>query len=130
MSGKRVILDQFHDGLSPSEFERLIYALLDKMGFSELELTAKSGDGGIDLVGTWTQTQVPGLEIDLNYVLDGRAYTLPPGYYQDLGYGRQWVIEFHRGGPFGAAKYTVGNVKHVFVPTEKGWELVRQEPKS
>ena len=39
------------------------------MGFSELELTGKSGDGGIDLVGTWTQTQVPGLEIDLNYVI-------------------------------------------------------------
>jgi len=69
-------------------------------------------------------------EVDLNYVLDGRAYTLPPGHYQDLGYGRQWVIEFHRGGSFGTAKYTVGGVKHVFVPTEKGWELVRREPKS
>ena len=69
VSGKRLILHQIHDSLSPSEFERLIYALLDKMGFSELELTGKSGDGGIDLVGTWTQTQVPGLEIDLNYVI-------------------------------------------------------------
>lgn len=62
-----MILEQIHDNLSPSAFERLIYALLDKKGFSEIELTAQSGDGGIDLVGTSTQTQVPGLEIDLNY---------------------------------------------------------------
>ena len=68
-------------------------------------------------------------KVELNYVLDGQTYILPPGHYQDLGYGRQWVVEFHRGGPFGTVKYTVGGVKHVFTATEKGWELVRREPK-
>ena len=65
-------------------------------------------------------------ESELNYMLDRRSYTLPPGHYQDLGIGRQWVIKFDRGGPFGAAKYSIGGVKHSFTPTEKGWELFRE----
>jgi len=68
MSWTKKLLQDLHDKLSPSEFEKLIYALLDKMGFSDLELTGKSGDGGIDLISTWAP-QVPGLEIDLNFVI-------------------------------------------------------------
>ena len=60
---------------------------------------------------------------ELNYMLNGRPYTLPPGHYQDLGIDRQWVIRFDRGGPFGAAKYSIGGAKHRFTPTKKGWEL-------
>ena len=48
MSWKKKLLQDFHDKLSATEFEKLIYTLLDKMGFSDLELTGKSGDGGID----------------------------------------------------------------------------------
>ena len=62
-------------------------------------------------------------ESELNYMLNGRPFTLPPGHYQDLGIDRQWVIRFDRGGPFGAAEYSIGGVKHSFTPTQKGWEL-------
>jgi len=61
----------------------------------------------------------------LRYRLDGRDYELPPGHYQDLGLSRRWVIEFDRGGPFGHSRYAIGGSKHIFTPTEKGWELFR-----
>jgi hypothetical protein len=63
-----------HDNLSSSQFERLVYRLLDKMGFSETQLTAKSGDGEIDLKATWTQTEVPGLRIDLGFVIQAKRF--------------------------------------------------------
>lgn len=59
MSWTDEIMEEIHSTLNHSEFERLIHLLLDEMGFKELELTERSGDGGIDLKGTWTQSQVP-----------------------------------------------------------------------
>lgn len=52
----------------------LIYALLREIGFSELALTGKSGDGGIDLTGTWTPPHdfAPGLEINLDFVIQAK----------------------------------------------------------
>ena len=35
--------------------------------------------------------------VTLNYTLDGNAFTIPPGYSQDLREDRAWVIEFSRG---------------------------------
>lgn len=44
------------------------------MGFSETQLLAKSGDGGIDLRAKWEQTQVPGLRIDLDFVIQAKRF--------------------------------------------------------
>lgn len=41
-------------GMPPDEFEVLIGRLLDAMDFLDTEVTKKSGDGGIDVRGTWT----------------------------------------------------------------------------
>lgn len=38
--------------MAPSEFEDLIGALLVKIGFEDVEVTGRSGDGGIDVRGT------------------------------------------------------------------------------
>ena len=40
--------------MPPDEFENLIGRLLDAMDFLDTEVTKKSGDGGIDVRGTWT----------------------------------------------------------------------------
>ena len=40
--------------MPPDEFEKLIGRLLDAMDFLDTEVTKKSGDGGIDVRGTWT----------------------------------------------------------------------------
>ena len=88
MSWKRELLDDIHKKLSPSNFEKLVFTLLDNMGFSDLELLGRSGDGGIDLRATWTQSQVAGLEIDLNFVIQVKRYrsrtTLSPRILREL----------------------------------------------
>lgn len=60
--------------LSPSEFERLVCVLLEKMGFVDVQLIARPGDGGIDLKATWTP-QVPGLRIDLDFVVQAKRFS-------------------------------------------------------
>jgi len=47
--------------------------------------------------------------------------------------GRQYVIEFHRGGSFGNARYGMSEGLFWFKRTEHGWELYNgpyTEPKS
>lgn len=39
--------------MKPGEFEELISQLLAEMGFEMVEVTKLSGDGGIDVRGTW-----------------------------------------------------------------------------
>lgn len=71
---EREHLRQIHDILSPPQFEKLVYSLLDRMGFTDVQLVGKSGDGGIDLQATWTQTEVPGLRIDLDFVIQAKKF--------------------------------------------------------
>ncbi len=49
-SWKEQLLDVLH-GLDPSAFERLCQRLLRESGFIKVEVTGKTGDGGIDGVG-------------------------------------------------------------------------------
>ena len=88
MSWTNGVLEEMYHSLTPSEFENLVYILLDKMGFEELELTGRSGDSGIDLKGAWTQTQVPGLEIGLNFIIQVKRYgpgsILSPRFIREL----------------------------------------------
>ena len=47
-SWKQTAIDVITDKLSPSAFERLIQRILREKGFSQVEVTGKTGDGGID----------------------------------------------------------------------------------
>ena len=47
-SWKQKAIDVITDKLSPSAFERLIQRILREKGFSQVEVTGKTGDGGID----------------------------------------------------------------------------------
>lgn len=40
------------------------------------------------------------------------------------------VIEFDRGGDFGSARYRLTEGEHEFVPTDRGWDLVRRTSSS
>ena len=85
---ERVHAKQIHDNLSPGQFEKLIYVLLDKMGFLDVQNLGGSGDTGIDLKATWNQTEVPGLEIDLDFVIQAKRFdpdrTLDPRIVREL----------------------------------------------
>ncbi|MCU0348695.1 MAG: restriction endonuclease [Saprospiraceae bacterium] len=45
---KKVAIEILIEKLSPSSFERLIQRILREKGFSQVEITGKTGDGGID----------------------------------------------------------------------------------
>lgn len=79
---------QLHSSLTPSQFEKLVYALLERMGFADIHLTGRSGDEGIDLKATWNQTQVPGLQVDLDFVLQAKRFkpaaSLNPRFVREL----------------------------------------------
>jgi len=60
----------------------------------------------------------------VRYVLDGQAHSLRPGDKQDLPQGLSWRIQFHRGGEFGNADYSLGNGTYTFKITARGWELI------
>jgi restriction system protein len=45
---KKEVIEIITEKLSPSSFERLIQRILREKGFSQVEVTGKTGDGGID----------------------------------------------------------------------------------
>jgi hypothetical protein len=59
----------------------------------------------------------------LSYTLDGAAYTIPPGYSQDLREDRAWVIQFSRGANLDQARYGLQSGLYSFTSTDHGWEL-------
>jgi len=55
------VREQLHERIrkmAPADFENLIGALLTKLGFEEVVVTARSGDGGIDVRGTMVTADV------------------------------------------------------------------------
>jgi hypothetical protein len=52
-------------------------------------------------------------------------HSLGPGETHNLGSGDSWLIQFHRGGDFGNAEYTIADGVHAFKAAELGWELQR-----
>lgn len=88
MSWEPGFIQNLYSALSPSEFEDFIHLLMSEMGFQNVELTRRSGDSGIDLTATWTQYQVPGLEVELNYQVQVKRYdpsrTLSPRFVREL----------------------------------------------
>jgi hypothetical protein len=76
------LLHELYSQLSPTQFENFLSNLLDEMGFSDINVIGRSGDRGIDLEATWTEENVPGLQVDL-------AFKIPrarPGYQVFLNY--------------------------------------------
>ncbi|MGA2068526.1 MAG: hypothetical protein ABSG86_26375 [Thermoguttaceae bacterium] len=63
----------------------------------------------------------------LNYTLDGTAYTIQPGYTQDLREDRAWAIQFSRGANLGQAQYGLQSGLYSFTSTDHGWELYRSD---
>ena len=66
---REMLLKHLHE-IDPKEFEYLIAALLDKIGFENVEVVGGTGDGGVDLVGTLT---VGGIT-DVKTVIQAKRY--------------------------------------------------------
>jgi hypothetical protein len=63
--------------------------------------------------------------VTLNYTLDGNAFTLPPGYSQELREDRAWVIEFSRGPNLDQTRYGLQSGLYTFSRTDHGLALDR-----
>jgi hypothetical protein len=61
----------------------------------------------------------------VNYSVDGRQYTLSPGWQQALLVTTNSTIVFHRGGELGIATYRLPEGAHNFVQGDgRGWDLL------
>ena len=77
--------------------------------------------------GPITITNPATSKVTLSYTLDGNAYTIPPGYSQDLREDRAWVIQFTRGTNLDQARYGLPSGRYSFASTDHGWELYRSK---
>jgi hypothetical protein len=57
----------------------------------------------------------------ISYVLANHQYTMQPGQSQRID--REYTIEFHRGGDFGNARYSLPAGTYEFTLTDGGWDL-------
>ncbi len=64
--------------------------------------------------------------VDIKFSADGKSYTLPSGYTQNLDLTSTSVVTFDRGSQFGNARYTVSNGAYQFKYTEHGWDLYKK----
>jgi hypothetical protein len=65
--------------------------------------------------------------VTLTYMLDGNAFTIQPGYSQDLQEDQASVIQFSRGANLGQARYGLQSGVYTFTRTDHGWELYRRD---
>jgi hypothetical protein len=63
----------------------------------------------------------------VSYMLDGNAFTIPPGYSQEFQEDRAWVIEFSRGTNLDQTRYGLQSGVYKFARTDHGWELYRSQ---
>lgn len=88
----------------------------------ENSLPAEDFSGGLIRI-----TNPAANNVTLSYTLDGVAYTIAPGYSQDLREDRAWVIQFSRGTNLGQAQYGLHSGLYSFDSSNQGWELYRSE---
>ena len=62
----------------------------------------------------------------IRYLLNGEEYIMRPGTSQRLPTGRPWRIEYDRGANAGVAQYSLSNGTYTWTPTERGWQLFKQ----
>ena len=82
------LIEELWNRANPRQFELLLGRLLSEMGFTDVKVTGKSGDRGVNLKATWTQREVPGLEIDLKFVIQAKrtrpSAPINPRYVREL----------------------------------------------
>jgi hypothetical protein len=59
----------------------------------------------------------------LSFKLNGQIVRLEPGQSNTIKFDRNYIIEFHRGGDFGTAKYSLRDGDFQFVVGDNGWDL-------
>ena len=63
--------------------------------------------------------------VTLSYMLNGNAFTMPPGYSQEFQEDRAWVIEFSPGTNMDQTRYGLQSGVYKFASTDHGWDLYR-----
>ena len=63
--------------------------------------------------------------VTLSYMLNGNAFTMPPGYSQEFQEDRAWVIEFSPGANMDQTRYGLQSGVYKFASTDHGWDLYR-----
>jgi hypothetical protein len=59
----------------------------------------------------------------VRFLVNDVLYELLPGETEQMGSGQSWRVQFHRGGGFGDADYTLTDGRYEFRVTEFGWRL-------
>lgn len=59
----------------------------------------------------------------VHFLLNGQISSLTPGQSRKFEDGDAWAIEFHRGGEFGDAVFTLSQGVYSFKVTRNGWDL-------
>jgi len=57
------------------------------------------------------------------YAVDGQSFSLNSGEYHELAPAAECLVEFHRGGDFGYAKFNLTAGDYLFVVGKTGWSL-------
>lgn len=63
----------------------------------------------------------------VNYVLNGRQYSIRPGEAQPIDLDRTWTLQFDRGMNNQTARYTLNEGIHKFGVGRLGWEVVQAQ---
>ena len=64
---------------------------------------------------------------NLNYMLNGNVFSIPPGCSQDIREDRTWVIRFSQGATLDEVQYWLPSGVYTFACTDHGWDLFRSE---
>lgn len=64
----------------------------------------------------------------LSFKINNEPLRLEPGQDTTIAFDRSIVIEFHRGGDFGTARYSLRDGNYKFVVGEQGWDLKKAKP--
>ena len=93
------LLQMLRTGVSPAGFERLCRRLLREEGFHRVEVTGRSGDGGIDGIGILRINSL----VSLKVIFQCKRYSsaIGPNKVRDFrgamdGRGRQGYYSYHR----------------------------------
>lgn len=82
------LLKELYSKLTPEQFEKFLSVLLAQMGFEDVKVTGQSGDRGIDLEATWSQMNVPKLDVDLPFKIQAKRFSpdssLNPRFVREL----------------------------------------------
>jgi hypothetical protein len=59
----------------------------------------------------------------ITYTLDGKSYSMEPGYAHELPNGKTYLVEFDKGGAFGKARYSLEEGTYDFSVGPQGWDI-------